>query len=311
MTGCSGNAALAPGLSRLFTELTGLRFDVLSAPAPGLQWDTGRLIAGCRDHARRWRYANGGAHCAACARAHLRRALASGQLGHRFCGPCGVSTYLLPVVGDCEPVLVMALRAIPRGGRRPRHDSTGPTHPDREFDRCVRLLRVMARDTALRLAAGPRATEVARLKQAVASHEREEARLRRSLARVVPSIRRSPASSADATRARRVVRLLLERMQREFTQRLVLAHMAEEFGMNASYLSSVFSREVGMSFKPYLTALRLQRAQELLHDPLRRVSDVAGGVGYASADRFRAAYRAWAGLSPTRWRAALTLGSEP
>jgi two-component system response regulator YesN len=103
---------------------------------------------------------------------------------------------------------------------------------------------------------------------------------------------------------------LVERMQRDFAQPLTEARIAEELKMNASYLSSVFARVVGVPFKSYLTMLRLERAQILLGDPRRCISDVALEVGYSSRDRFRAAFRAWTGLSPRRWRRSFRIQSE-
>jgi AraC-like DNA-binding protein len=85
---------------------------------------------------------------------------------------------------------------------------------------------------------------------------------------------------------------------------LELKVLARESGLNASYLSTVFAHEAGLPFKSYLTALRLERAQVLLRDPRLPISRVAREVGYATPHRFRAAFRSWAGLSPSRWRVA-------
>jgi two-component system response regulator YesN len=103
---------------------------------------------------------------------------------------------------------------------------------------------------------------------------------------------------------------LIERARREFAEPLALKDLARESGLNPSYLSTVFAREAGMPFKSYLTALRLEHAQVLLCDPRLRISRVAREVGYATPHRFRAAFRAWTGLSPGRWRAVERVVSE-
>ena len=295
---------LPAGLSRLFAELTGLTIDVFPAPPAGLDWDTRSWISRCRDSARPWRGGTLEAHCDPCARTHLQRALAAPRPGHRFSGVCGMHQYLLPVVACSEPMCLLTVRAIPRRDRgHPR--GSGSSSSDDRFARSVRLLRVLARGMASRREASSRANEVDRLRRTVASHENEEARLRRALARAVPVVRGVPATRGEGSRAHQVVGQLLERIHLEFAQPLLLAHLAEEHRMSRNYLSEVFSREVGMSFKRYLTTLRMQRAQALLRDPRRRVRDIARAVGYASPDRFRAAFRVWAGLSPRGWREAL------
>ena len=218
--------------------------------------------------------------------------------------------HLLPVVTSSGAVGVMALRGPPRGGQDDTRDRGKLRRGGRHFDRSVRLLRVLAQAMSLRDDASSHATEVLRLRQALASHESEEVRLRRALVRRVPGIRRTVATCADEPRSHWAVEQLRERLQREFAQPLVLTRLAEELGVNASHLSEVFARDVGMPFKTYLSMLRLQHAQVLLSDPRRRVSDIARAVGYASADRFRAAFRAWAGLSPVRWREGLRVKDE-
>lgn len=315
MTGLLAHPLISHALLRLFTELTGLRLAVLLAPPPGIAWDVRRLIAGCRSHGRRGRHGVGGAHCWTCSRTHLDRALATSGLGHCFHGACGARSFLIPVIKNSGPSGVLVLRDDPGGGRERSADPAGLPDRGAGFSRSVRLLRVLARDLGLRNAASDRASEVARLAQAVASHEKEEVWLRHALAHTVPGIRRSPAKELPApgprgARSRQIVLILVERMQREFAQPLSMARVAEEFGMNASHLSSAFTLVVGMPFKSYLTALRLQRGQALLSDPRRGISDIASEVGYASPDRFRAAFRAWTGLSPRRWRESFKIRSE-
>ena len=294
---------LPTGLSRLFSELTGLVMDVLPAPPAGLEWDTRRWILRCRASARHRRGGTPKTHCVSCARAQLRRALAAPQLGRHFTGACGMHLYLLPVVASSAPISLLAVRVA--AGQRNAHARSRSASGDPPFARSVRLLRILARDMARRSEATSQATEIDRLKQAVASHESEEARLRRALARAVPAIRRVPATRGVGSRVQQVVRQLLERIQLEFTRPPMLAHLAQEHRMSRNYLSAAFSREVGMSFRCYLTTLRMQRAQALLRDPRQRVHDVACAVGYTSPDRFRAAFRSWAGLSPSAWRKAL------
>ena len=94
-----------------------------------------------------------------------------------------------------------------------------------------------------------------------------------------------------------------------YSDPLTLRRYAEQAGMNAAYLSDLFSRTTGVPFKEYLTNLRLDKARELLMNPSQRVSTVAKSVGYSSENRFRIAFKKAAGLSPRLWRE--TLRREP
>lgn len=80
--------------------------------------------------------------------------------------------------------------------------------------------------------------------------------------------------------------------------------------MNAAYLSDLFSRTVGLSFKTCLTEVRMEKARELLSDPATNISQVASAVGYASGNRFRIAFRNVTGLAPRMWRETLHMNLQ-
>lgn len=81
-----------------------------------------------------------------------------------------------------------------------------------------------------------------------------------------------------------------------------LASVAEEFGMNASYLSRKFKREVGVGFGEYVQTVRLESAQRLLRETDRPVSEAAEFVGYHSASAFKSVFNKTAGMSPAVYR---------
>ena len=74
--------------------------------------------------------------------------------------------------------------------------------------------------------------------------------------------------------------------------------------LNASYFSSLFKRTFQVNFLDYLTELRMDAARELLRDPLRSTAEVAGMVGYESANYFTRAFKKKVGMTPTEFRRA-------
>jgi two-component system, response regulator YesN len=100
-------------------------------------------------------------------------------------------------------------------------------------------------------------------------------------------------------------------MDRDYRRPITLQQYARELGMNAAYVSSLFSRAVGVPFKQHLTELRLEKAKALLGDPVQSVSAVAYGVGYASENRFRIAFKRATGLSPKLWRETMQTNPPP
>ena len=72
--------------------------------------------------------------------------------------------------------------------------------------------------------------------------------------------------------------------------------------LNASYFSALFKRTFGVNFLDYLTELRMDAARALLRDPLRSTAEVAGMVGYESANYFTRAFKKKVGMTPTEFR---------
>lgn len=72
--------------------------------------------------------------------------------------------------------------------------------------------------------------------------------------------------------------------------------------MNSSYFSTQFKRAFDVNFVDYLTDLRISAAKELLSDPLRPAAEVAGMVGYESANYFARAFKKRTGMTPTEYR---------
>lgn len=79
-------------------------------------------------------------------------------------------------------------------------------------------------------------------------------------------------------------------------------------GLNASYFSALFKRTFQVNFLDYLTELRMEAARELLRDPLRSTAEVAGMVGYESANYFTRAFKKKVGMTPTEYRRGAAQG---
>ena len=74
--------------------------------------------------------------------------------------------------------------------------------------------------------------------------------------------------------------------------------------LNSAYFSTLFKRTFGVNFLDYLTELRMEAAKNLLADPLRSTAEVAGMVGYESANYFTRAFKKKVGMTPTDYRRA-------
>jgi AraC-like DNA-binding protein/ligand-binding sensor protein len=80
-----------------------------------------------------------------------------------------------------------------------------------------------------------------------------------------------------------------------------LDSIAASIGVSAGHLSRTFKKIAGVTFERYLMIRRVERARQLLLDPLSRVSDVAEKCDFCNPAYFARVFRKVAGCSPTEF----------
>ncbi len=83
---------------------------------------------------------------------------------------------------------------------------------------------------------------------------------------------------------------------------LALRDVAASVALSNNHFCTVFSREMGVTFSAYLTALRMRRAAELLRDTDQRTGEVAYAVGYNDPHYFSQLFKKNTGTSPRDYR---------
>jgi two-component system response regulator YesN len=92
---------------------------------------------------------------------------------------------------------------------------------------------------------------------------------------------------------------------------LSLSEVAAHVNHSAGHFSAVFGQETGVTFKQFLTDLRIRRARELLRTTAARSSEIAAQVGYADPHYFSFVFHRETGLTPTAFRAQTPADPEP
>ncbi|MEO8353539.1 MAG: PocR ligand-binding domain-containing protein [Chthoniobacteraceae bacterium] len=88
-------------------------------------------------------------------------------------------------------------------------------------------------------------------------------------------------------------------------EELSLVAVARVVNMSATYFSEKFKEITGITFVEYVARTRVAKAQNLLQNPRRRISEVAFEVGFQSLSQFNRAFKKVAGQSPREYRASL------
>lgn len=84
---------------------------------------------------------------------------------------------------------------------------------------------------------------------------------------------------------------------------VTLISAAEQVGRSPSSVSRLFLEATGTTFTDYLTARRMEKANELLNCIEYKIYDVSEMVGYSSPKNFARAYKKYFGYTPREYRA--------
>lgn len=79
---------------------------------------------------------------------------------------------------------------------------------------------------------------------------------------------------------------------------LSLSQIADELGISYGYLSTIFTKTEGKSFKAFLIDVRMDEARALLLSRKYRIYEIADMVGYSSTRYFTEAFHKYYGCSP-------------
>jgi YesN/AraC family two-component response regulator len=106
-------------------------------------------------------------------------------------------------------------------------------------------------------------------------------------------------SSTVNTKRNRIILKAINFINQNYSDKeLCLAKVSEHVELSASHLSTLFTKEVEMSFKDYLTGVRLEKAKELISKTNLKMYEISDQVGYANVEHFSRVFKKATGTSP-------------
>lgn len=92
-------------------------------------------------------------------------------------------------------------------------------------------------------------------------------------------------------------------IEREYTQPLEFAELAERIEMNPSYVSRLFKNVTGQTLTDYLIGVRMAHAKRLLEDqPELKNYEIAERIGYGDPVHFNKLFKKTVGMTPKDYR---------
>lgn len=85
------------------------------------------------------------------------------------------------------------------------------------------------------------------------------------------------------------------------TEDLTLHVLAKKYAVSASYLSSLFKKEMGVTITDYANQQRIRRAIALLNSTNMQIQDIASECGIYDASYFRKLFKRYVGKTPSEY----------
>lgn len=98
------------------------------------------------------------------------------------------------------------------------------------------------------------------------------------------------------------IRKCIEHIYEDLSADLSAKGLADLTNLNVSYLCKLFKQETGQTIKAYVTAAKMDTAQNLLKYSDLSCSEIATSLGYCSQSAFTYAFRQFTGTTPGKYR---------
>ncbi|TCL62385.1 AraC-like DNA-binding protein [Hydrogenispora ethanolica] len=107
---------------------------------------------------------------------------------------------------------------------------------------------------------------------------------------------RNEAKKPDILRVQKVI----QHLETHYMEEISLAGIARMSGLSPYYFSRLFAKFTGITFKEYLTRIRVQKAEQLIQTGQKSMIDTAFDCGFNSVRTFNRAFRTVKGYPPSR-----------
>lgn len=87
-----------------------------------------------------------------------------------------------------------------------------------------------------------------------------------------------------------------------YNKDISLDEVSRQLDLSSYYFSKLFKEETGSNFVEYVTALRIQKAKELLKDNDCTMKEICSSVGYSDPNYFSRIFKKNEGITPTEYR---------
>lgn len=108
--------------------------------------------------------------------------------------------------------------------------------------------------------------------------------------------------SEAGSRDHRISQDIAKLIEKRYAEKLTVQDIASEISLSINHMMNLFKKETGETVGDYLTKVRMRHAKRLLLDPMIKIYEIAGEIGYSDPNYFAKAFKKHTGLSPKEFR---------
>ncbi|MFA7107521.1 MAG: response regulator [Sphaerochaetaceae bacterium] len=99
-----------------------------------------------------------------------------------------------------------------------------------------------------------------------------------------------------------IINQAIEKIYKSYSKPLSLSQIADDLEIHPTYLSNLFKKETNHTFVEFLNTYRIEKAKEVLEDPLAKIWWVSEKVGFADQKYFSQVFKKTTGITPLEFR---------
>lgn len=112
----------------------------------------------------------------------------------------------------------------------------------------------------------------------------------------------SMVADSRENKGKDIVELAINIVKNNVNKDISLQEMADRIHISSCYLSSMFKKKTGMSYKHFIVEAKINKAKELLIHSDTPIYKIATNIGYKSPQHFSTVFKEHTGLLPTEYR---------
>jgi len=85
-------------------------------------------------------------------------------------------------------------------------------------------------------------------------------------------------------------------------QKITLDTISKDLAISSKYLSKLFKKELGLSFKDYLIKKRIDKAKKLLMYTNKSINDISLEIGIPNSNNFNIFFKNYVNETPQKYR---------